>query len=258
MAIKRIIKKPQHLVLIKDSTNMSEISSKSIHLMVTSPPYWNLKKYGKNGLGANEAYATYLNGLRAVFSEVNRVLKDGRFAVINIGTAVSENSMKPIHGDVIKMMTDLGFTFKKEIIWMKPKGTQGLWQRGTTKFLKKEPYPCYLSLNIQHEYILIFQKNGELKVKQTRTTKLSEEMIKKYAWSVWDMRVSYTKGHPAPFPEELPRRIIQLYSTKGETVLDPFGGAGTTSKVSMELGRKSFLYESLVVRVCFTLSSPFF
>ena len=211
--------------------------------MVTSPPYWNLKKYGKNGLGANEAYATYLNGLRAVFSEVNRVLKDGRFAVINIGTAVSENSMKPIHGDVIKMMTDLGFTFKKEIIWMKPKGTQGLWQRGTTKFLKKEPYPCYLSLNIQHEYILIFQKNGELKVKQTRTTKLSEEMIKKYAWSVWDMRVSYTKGHPAPFPEELPRRIIQLYSTKGETVLDPFGGAGTTSKVSMELGRKSFLYE---------------
>ena len=204
MAIKRIIKKPQHLVLIKDSTNMSEISSKSIHLMVTSPPYWNLKKYGKNGLGANEAYATYLNGLRAVFSEVNRVLKDGRFAVINIGTAVSENSMKPIHGDVIKMMTDLGFTFKKEIIWMKPKGTQGLWQRGTTKFLKKEPYPCYLSLNIQHEYILIFQKNGELKVKQTRTTKLSEEMIKKYAWSVWDMRVSYTKGHPAPFPEELP------------------------------------------------------
>ena len=176
--IKRIIKKPQHLVLIKDSTNMSEISSKSIHLM-TSPPYWNLKKYGKNGLGANEAYATYLNGLRAVFSEVNRVLKDGRFAVINIGTAVSENSMKPIHGDVIKMMTDLGFTFKKEIIWMKPKGTQGLWQRGTTKFLKKEPYPCYLSLNIQHEYILIFQKNGELKVKQTRH--LSET-------SVWDMR----------------------------------------------------------------------
>ena len=222
---------------------MKEIKSNQIHLVVTSPPYWNLKKYGKTGLGSDEAYDDYLNGLCNVFSEVHRVLKPGRFAVINIGTAVSQGSMKPIHGDVISMMNKLGFIFKKEIIWLKPKGTQGLWQRGTTKFLKKEPYPCFLSLNIQHEYILIFQKDGELKIKQNEHTRLSEEMIKKYAWSVWDMRVSYKKGHPAPFPEELPRRIIQLYSIAGEVVLDPFGGSGTTSKVCAELDRKSYLYE---------------
>ena len=232
-----------HQIFIKNSNNMSEIKPKSIHLVVTSPPYWNLKKYGEKGLGIDEAYEKYLEELKKIFKEIKRVMKDGRFVVINIGTAVSKISMKPIHGDVIMMMAQLGFTFKKEIIWLKPKGTQGLWQRGTTKFLKKEPYPCYLSLNIQHEYILIFQNEGELNIEQSAETRLSEELIKKYAWSVWDMRVSRKKGHPAPFPQELPKRIIELYSVQGETVLDPFGGTGTTSKAAMELGRNSYLYE---------------
>lgn len=233
----------KHHVLITDSKNMKEIKSNSIHLTVTSPPYWNLKKYSGNGIGEDEAYYKYLDGLRQVFEEVKRVTKNGRFVVINIGTAVSKESMKPIHGDLIKIMNDLEFIFKKEIIWLKPKGTQGLWQRGTTKFLKKEPYPGYLSLNIQHEYILIFQKKGELRIQQDKTTQLSEEFIKKHAWSVWDMRVSYKKGHPAPFPEELPSRIIQLYSVKGETILDPFGGSGTTAKSCINLDRNSYTYE---------------
>ena len=236
-------KNSKHMVWLKDASNMSELKNSSIDLVVTSPPYWNLKKYGKLGMGGNEAYAAYLQELENVLVEVKRVVKAGRFAVINIGTAVSNSSMKPIHGDVIHMMDKLGFIFKKEIIWMKPKGTQGLWQRGTTKFLKKEPYPCYLSLNIQHEYILIFQKEGEIKIKKTKATRLSEELIKKYAWSVWDMRVSRTKGHPAPFPDELPRRIVELFTTKGETVLDPFGGTGTTAKICMELERNSCTYE---------------
>ena len=232
-----------HKVYVKSSERMDELGDASIDLVVTSPPYWNLKKYGRDGMGPGEAYGAYLESLRVVLEEAGRVLRPGRFAVINIGTAVSNQSMKPIHGDVIRMMEDMAFTFKKEIIWVKPKGTQGLWQRGTTKFLKKEPWPCHLSLNIQHEYILIFQKEGDLVVETSESTRLSEELIKKYAWSVWEMRVSRTKGHPAPYPEELPRRIIELFSTKGERVLDPFGGTGTTARVAMELGRCSVTYE---------------
>lgn len=165
----------------------------------------------------------------------------GRFVAINVGTAVSNDEMKPINADVIKMMKDLNFTFKKDVIWTKPKGTQGLWQRGVTKFLKSEPYPGYFNLNIMHEYILIFQNEGQMRI--PRHERLSEAFIKEVSWSVWPMAVSYTKGHPAPFPDELPSRLIQLYTVEGEIVLDPFGGSGTTMKVARNLKRNSILYE---------------
>jgi len=219
---------------------MPEIKSESIHLVVTSPPYWNLKKYGEEGLGPNQAYTKYLCEIQSVLKEIKRVMAPGRFVAINVGTAVSNDGMKPINADVVKMMEDLNFIFKKEIIWVKPKGTQGLWQRGVTKFLKSEPYPGYFSLNIMHEYILIFQNEGQMQIPLER---LSEDFIKKVSWSVWEMGVSYTKGHPAPFPYELPSRLIQLYTVAGETVLNPFGGSGTTMKVARNLKRHSFLYE---------------
>ena len=140
-------------------------------------------------------------------------------------------------------MGELDFNFKKEIIWMKPKGTQGLWQRGTTKFLKKEPFPGFFNLNIMHEYVLIFQNSGEWKMPTGKKFQFSEEFVKEVAWSVWPMKVSRTKGHPAPFPDELPERLIKLYSIKNEVVLDPFGGTGTTMKIAGKLGRKSIIYE---------------
>ena len=187
--IRRAIEKVSaHTLIIADSKSMSEIKSESIHFVVTSPPYWNLKKYGEEGLGLNQAYAKYLYEIQSVLKEVKRVLASGRFVAINVGTAVSNDGMKPINADVLRMMEDLNFIFKKEIIWVKPKGTQGLWQRGVTKFLKREPYPCYFSLNIMHEYILIFQNEGQM---QIPLEKLSEDFIKKVSWSVWEMGVSY-------------------------------------------------------------------
>jgi modification methylase len=237
------IHKTKNVLIIADSTSMPEIKSESIHLVVTSPPYWNLKKYGEEGLGPNQAYAKYLYEIQSVLKEIKRVMAPGRFVAINVGTAVSNDGMKPINADVVKMMRDLNFIFKKEIIWVKPKGTQGLWQRGVTKFLKYEPYPCFFSLNIMHEYILIFQNDGEMRIPIEAEYRLSEDFIKKVSWSVWEMGVSYTKGHPSPFPDELPSRLIQLYTVQGETVLDPFGGSGTTMKVARNLKRNSFLYE---------------
>lgn len=222
---------------------MTDVKTGSVHLVVTSPPYWNLKKYGNEGLGPKQAYAKYLYEIQRVLKEVKRVMAAGRFVAINIGTAVSNDGMKPINVDIVKMMEDLNFTFKKEIIWIKPKGTQGLWQRGVTKFLKNEPFPCFFSLNIMHEYILIFQNEGEIDLSLKTNQRLQEDFIKKVSWSVWEMEVSSTKGHPAPFPDELPSRLIQLYTVEGETVLDPFGGSGTTMKVARNLKRNSILYE---------------
>lgn len=226
---------------------MPEIESGSIQFIVTSPPYWNLKNYGKNFrsniLHRDQAYSIYLQSIYDVLKEVKRVIEPARFVAINVGTAVSRQGMKPLHADIIKEMEDLRFTFKKEIIWAKPKGTQGLWQRGVTKFLKKEPFPCYFNLNIMHEYILIFQNEGQLKVNLNADNKLSEEFIKQVSWSIWEMPVSTSKGHPAPFPDCLPERLIRLYSFENETVLDPFGGSGTTMKAASMLNRNSVIYE---------------
>jgi DNA modification methylase len=231
---------------------MPELESESIQFVVTSPPYWNLKKYTERERGeeANsrlhfleDVYSLYLQSIYDVFKEVKRVIQPGRFVAINIGTAVSKEGMKPIHADIIKQMENLRFKFKKEIIWVKPKGTQGLWQRGVTKFLKKEPYPCFFNVNIMHEYILIFQNEGQLKLNLQSNHRLSEHFIKEVAWSIWQMPVSYTKGHPAPFPDCIPERLIRLYTFENETVLDPFAGSGTTMRVSRNLNRNSIIYE---------------
>ena len=238
--------KTKHTIVIGDSRNMRELEAESIHLVVTSPPYWSLKEYGKNEhIGFDQAYEQYIDDISQVLKETSRVLKPGRFACLVVGTAVSDVEMKSIPADIIRVMKELGFTFKKEILWVKPKGVQGLWQRGTTQFLKTKPYPLQLNLNIVHEYILIFQKQGtpDINLDEKRDERLSEDFIKKVAWSVWELDVSKIKGHPAPYPEELVRRLTMLYSFKGETVLDPFLGSGTTARVARQLFRDSMGYE---------------
>jgi modification methylase len=230
-----------HRVIIGNAMKMSELANNSVDLVVTSPPYWNIKEYG-NGDKA-KGYEEYLTLLRNVFGEVTRVLKPGRFACVNIGTALYQDMMTHIPSDFIKIMQELGFILKREIIWNKPLGTQGLWQDYTTKFLKKMPYPCYLNVNVVHEFIHIFQKPGDCGIAFIPENRLSESFIKEVCWSVWTMRVSYVKGHPAPFPDELVRRLVLCYSLKNELVLDCFGGSGTTMKVSRNLGRQAIIYE---------------
>lgn len=226
----------RHRVYMRDASSMSELDGVPVHLVVTAPPYWNPKTHGND-------YDGYLSGIGTVLAESVRVLHQGRFAVINVANTSAGSGTKPVNCDVIRMMEGMGLEFKREIIWVKPRGTQGLWQQGTTKFLKREPWPCHPSLNIQHEYILIFQKPGDPGIEMSDATRLPEAFIRRYAWSVWEMRVSRTRGHPAPFPDELPRRIIRLFTNQGESVLDPFGGSGTTAAVCMELGRDSHTYE---------------
>lgn len=235
--------KNDHITIYnKDSSVMSETKDNSIGLVVTSPPYWDLKNYKSNGqIGLGQSYEEYLEKLTNILKESKRVLVPGRYFAMVIGTRISDGELKHIPMDVIDIFKKLKMTLKKEFIWLKPKGTQGLWQRGTTQFLKKKPYPGAININIQHEFIHLFQKEGEFKA--NGNDKLTEEFIKEVAWSVWNLPVSRQKQHPAPFPLSIPERLIKIYSHKSETILDPFLGSGTTAVAALNLGRSCIGYE---------------
>ena len=182
---------------------------------------------------------------KKVFNECYKVLKNGRFMAINIGTVVSNDGMKFIVGDFVNKCREVGFNFRKDIIWHKPRGTTK-WQRGATQFSQK-PYPLMFNTNINHEFILIFQKGETPNIDFSKMPKFNRPFIRETAYSVWDIKpVTSPKKdekHVAPFPVELPRKLIQLFTCKGDTVLDPFAGSGTTNKAARELGRKSIAIE---------------
>lgn len=229
-----------------DARSMTEVKPQSVDFIVTSPPYWNLKNYKEaKQIGLGQTYEEYLSELERVFAECKRVLKNGRYFALIIGTRVSDGELKHIPSDVIASLKNYNFVLKKELIWTKPKGTQGLWQRGVTQFLKSKPYPRNANFNIQHEFILIFRKeSGDTldDVKTQNTEKLDEAFIKEVAWSHWNLKVSKHK-HPAPFPIEIPYRLIKLYSYPEEIVLDPFMGSGSTAVAAVSLKRQCIGYE---------------
>jgi len=225
-----------------DSRRMPEIADETIDFVVTSPPYWDIKNYRAEGqMGLGQSYEEYWQELCKVLSECRRVLKPGRFLAMIIGTRISNGELKHIPADLINRMPDLGFTLRKEIMWVKPKGTQGLWQRGTTQFLKEKPFAGMLNINIQHEFILLFSRPGEFEAVEKE--RLSDDFIKEVSWSVWQLPVSQIKGHPAPFPNVIPERLIKLYSNAGEIILDPFIGSGTTAVAARKLKRRCVGYE---------------
>ena len=230
-----------YIIYNKDSKELSNfIKKESIDFIVFSPPYWNLRNYEFKGqIGYKQSYEEYLEDMKKVFNECYKVLKNGRFMAINIGTVVSNDGMKFIVGDFVNKCREVGFNFRKDIIWHKPRGTTK-WQRGATQFSQK-PYPLMFNTNINHEFILIFQKGETPNIDFSKMPKFNRPFIRETAYSVWDIKpVTSPKKdekHVAPFPLELPRKLIQLFTFKGDTVLDPFAGSGTTNKAARELGR---------------------
>jgi len=223
-------------IIIGDSREvLNDIPSNYVDLIVTSPPYFSLKKYPDHPKAIDmSSLEGYLNDVKDIFQKCFNVMVEGSFACIVVGQYTNKDRSLFIPGYITKLMEDIGFNYKREHIWVKPKGTQGIWNRGTTEFLKK-PYPRNAMINIQHEHILIFQKGKNNRIKQTE--KLTEQEVKKFSWSIWEIPVSEVKAHPAPFPDEIPKRLIKMYSYENETVLDPFLGSGTTAKVALNLGR---------------------
>lgn len=206
-----------------------------VDLIITSPPYFALKKYHEHSKAINmRSIRGYLDDLKEVFEKSYKVLKNDSFICVVIGQYTSKDHSFFIPGYLARLLEDIGFKYRREHIWVKPKGTQGIWNRGTTQFLKN-PYPRNAMINIQHEHILIFQKGSNKRLKENE--RLTESEVKEYSWSLWEIPVSPIKDHPAPFPEEIPKRLLKMYSYKNEVILDPFLGSGTAAKVALDLSR---------------------
>jgi len=233
-----------HKLIIGNCMSMEEIPDDSVHLMITSPPYFNAP-FDYRGLFKN--YEQYLEVLTRVAKEVFRVLKEGRIAVLNIDDMLVNGEKFPIVADATKIFQNAGFRYRDRIIWKKPDGYLRISRRSGV--LLQNPYPMYFYPDNLLESILIFQKGKfdystiSKDVKEQSKINTKEFSENKWYMTLWEMTNvlpgSKLEKEIAAFPEELPYRIIKLFSYVGETVLDPFVGSGTTMKVARQLGRNS-------------------
>ena len=239
-----------HKIINGDSRQMSSVENKSVNLVITSPPYWQLKDYGaKDQIGYNDNYEEYINNLNLVWKECYRVLGNGSRLCVNIGDqfarAVYYGRYKviPIRTEIIKFCESIGFDYMGAIIWQK-KTTSNT--TGGASLMGSFPTPRNGILSIDYEFILIFKKLGkparpdkEMKEQSKMTVKEWRE----YFSGHWNFSGTRQDGHIAMFPEELPKRLIKMFAFKGDTVLDPFLGSGTTTLAAKNLGRNSIGYE---------------
>ncbi len=242
--------KTVHKIIIGDSRHMAEVKNESVHLIITSPPYWQLKDYGaKDQIGFNDSYQDYIDNLNKVWKESYRVLHLGCRLCVNIGDqfarAIIYGRYKviPIRTEITKFCESIGFDYMGGIIWQKVTTCK---TTGGATVMGSYPYPRGGIIKIDYEFILIFKKLGkdpkpsqEIKEK----SKLTQQEWNEYFNGHWNFPGEKQNGHIAMFPLELPRRLIKMFSFSGDTVLDPFLGSGTTSKVALELGRNSIGYE---------------
>lgn len=241
---------PQAKIIIGDSRWMPEIKDKEVDLIITSPPYWQIKDYGEEGqIGYGQSLHEYLKDLYYVWQECYRVLREGGRFCLNIGDlfarAIIYGRYKviPLHAELIAQCERIGFDFMGSIIWQK-KTTMNT--TGGANVMGSFPYPPNGIIEIDYEYIHIFKKPGKNKkvpkeVKEA--SKLTKEEWKEYFSGHWYFGGAKQIEHEAMFPEELPRRLIKMFSFVGDTVLDPFLGSGTTIKTALELQRSAIGYE---------------
>jgi len=242
----------KHKIIIGDSRNMTELKDNSVHLVVTSPPYWQIKDYGdKNQIGFHDNYEDYIRKLNEIWTESYRVLNPGCRLCINIGDqfarAVTYGRYKiiPIRTEIIKFCESIGFDYMGAIIWQK---MTTMNTSGGASVMGSYPYPRNGHIAIDYEFILLFKKLGKNKDNISQAvkekSKLTNEEWRKYFTGHWNFAgEKQNGGHIAMFPEELPRRLIKMFSFVGENILDPFLGSGTTTKVAQELSRNSIGYE---------------
>jgi len=248
-------------VYARSCEKMPELGEGSVALTVTSPPYWNAIDYDIHASDKQQHYRTrkyaqgyadyedYLDWLARIFKEVLRVTRPGGFCAIVIGTVLLNGRHYPVPFDLIARLSRSGWEFHQDIVWHKC--TAGVKRAGVTI---QKPYPGYYYPNIMTEYILVFRKPGMPIYKQfDRAAKdrsafpINRLFTMDIANNVWHIAPVPPDviDHPCPFPEEIPDRLIRLYSYADDVVLDPFAGSGQTLKVARQLGRKYVGYETI-------------
>ena len=239
-----------HTLVNGDCRSMYYINDKSIDLIITSPPYWQLKDYGESRqIGFNQSYEDYINSLNLVWMECFRVLKSGSRLCVNIGDQFARSEyygrykIVPIHSEIIRFCETIGFDFMGSIIWQKP---TSMHTSGGGKVMGSYPYPKGGIVKIDYENILLFKKPGVVQAPTAdikELSKLSDEEWHSFFTSHWNFSGERQDKHIAVFPEELPYRLIRMFSFCGDTVLDPFMGSGTTALAALKNGRNAIGYE---------------
>ncbi len=229
----KIPEKNINKIFCKSSEKMNELPDNSVHLMVTSPPY-NVSKEYDDDLNLNE----YLNLLNTVWRETYRVLVTGGRACINVAN-LGRKPYIPLHGYIIEGMQEIGYLMRGEIIWNKassasPSTAWGSWLSAANPVLRDI-----------HEYILVFSKETFSRKKENRKNTIKKEEFLEWTKSIWSFPAVSARqiGHPAPFPEELPHRLIQLYTFQDDIVLDPFAGSGSACLSAIKNKRNYIGYD---------------
>ncbi|RDE16808.1 MAG: site-specific DNA-methyltransferase [Candidatus Thorarchaeota archaeon] len=245
--------KTHHRVIFGDSRHMDTVGDSSVHLVVTSPPYWHLKDYGEGVEIGQESttFEDYMGSLCVVLDEcVRKLVPDGKL-VINVmptllpggSSTFSRRVTKTVLTELEDHMDSLGNMYLMSLhIWDKRKAVRfSSWG--------SYPYPTNMLSSYPYEWIIVFSKSGRRDSVDPSLKEASRITHREFTdWvqnSIWDFQPASAsrEGHPAPFPEELPKRCIKLYSFVSDIVLDPFAGTGTTLGVARRLGRSSIGYE---------------
>jgi DNA modification methylase len=241
-----------HKVIFGDCRDMGEIPDESVHLMVTSPPYYNAP-FDYPDLFSS--YDEFLALMDSFARELYRVLAPGRIASFVTDDMLVNGEKYPVVADITTIMRRNGFRYRDKIIWRKPEGYIRISRRSGV--VLQHPYPMYFYPDNIQESILIFQKGKfnysyikklDAAVMGNSLLDTNEYLANKWYLTVWDItNVLPIEGRIekgiAAFPDEIPKRLIKLFTFAGETVLDPFLGSGTTTKVAKALGRNSYGYE---------------
>lgn len=245
------------IIYCKNCQAMKELPGGSIDLIVSGPPYWDYIDYDKCASGdvsvgtwsGNITYDSFLEKMGLCYSECYRVMRPGRFCIVNVGTVPENGATVPLPFDMVGVLCEVGWVFRYEIIWHKVSGG-----RQNARLTVRKPYPGRYLPNIRTEYLLVFQKKPEIPFDRCgpdrvrgafRVNNFFKREIANNVWYIQPARNDGVSRHPCPFPPEIPLRLIQLFSTPGETVLDPFMGIGTTARAAKMLSRHFIGYEQV-------------
>jgi len=265
----------QHVLNLGDARDLDWIEKESVHLVVTSPPYFNLKKYNDhpNQLGSINDYGAFLDELDKVWRHCFRVLVPGGRLVCNVGDVcvarranAGRHHVFPLHADISVRARLIGFDYLTPIIWHKIANANFEVDGNGAGFLGK-PYEPNAIIKNDIEYILMLRKHGAYRRPtndQRAYSRLTKKEQSEWFRAIWnDLTGASTRQHPAPYPVELAYRLIRMFSFTGDTVLDPFAGSGTTAIAAMKANRNSICneidpgyFEMAVERVCSEIREP--